>query len=221
MKKIISILLLAVLCLSFVSCGESAYDKYVKAELESTVTVEVYVQATQSWWENKITVYAADKDGAYFIYEMACTEADAEKLVPGTKIKVTGRKTEWSGEIEIADATFEFAGEDTYVSPAIDLTDVLSNSEELIKYQNRLASFKGLTVVKVEYQGGARGKDIYLTVSDGTNEYGFCVESYLTGPSTTVYTTVEALAAGDVIDVEGFLYWYEGVNTHITSVTKK
>jgi hypothetical protein len=41
------------------------------------------VQATQSWWDNKITVYAQDQDGAYFLYEMACSEEDAAKLVPG------------------------------------------------------------------------------------------------------------------------------------------
>ena len=181
MKKIISILLLAVLCLSFVSCGESAYDKYVNAELESNVTVEMYVQATQSWWDNKITVYAADEDGAYFVYELACSEEDSKKLTPGTKIKVTGRKTAWEGEVEIMDATFEFAGDDTYVAEAVDLTNVLANAEELIKYQNRLATFKNLTVVKFDYQGGVRGKDIYLTLSDGTNEYSFCVEQYLTG----------------------------------------
>ena len=27
------------------------------------------------------------------------------------------------------------------------------------------------------------------------------------------------IAAGDVVDVEGFLYWYEGMNPHITSIT--
>ena len=221
MKKIISVLLLVVLCLAFVSCGESAYDKYVNAELESNVTVDMYVQATQSWWDNKITVYGADEDGAYFVYELACSEADAAKLVPGTKITVTGRKTAWAGEVEIMDATFVFAGDETYVSEAIDLTSKLANAEELIKYQNRLAIFKGLTVVKVEYQGGARGKDIYLSVSDGTNEYSFCVEQYLTGPNTEVYQAVEALAAGDVVDVTGFVYWYEGVNTHITAIAKK
>ncbi len=222
MKKIISFLLLAVLCLSFVSCGESAYDKYVNAELESNVTVEMYVQATQSWWDNKITVYAADKDGAYFVYELACSEADAAKLTPGTKIKVTGRKTAWEGEVEIMDATFEFAGEDTYVAEAVDLTDVLANAEELIKYQNRLAVFKGLTVVKYDYQGGVRGKDIYLTLSDGTNEYDFCVEQYLTGPDSELYKAVEALKAGDKVDVEGFVYWYaNAVNPHITDITKK
>ncbi len=221
MKKIISILLLAVLCLSFVSCGESAYDKYVNAELDSSVTVDMYVQATQSWWDNKITLYGADKDGAYFVYEMTCTEEDSKKLTPGTKITVTGTKAEWAGEVEITEATFEFAGDDTYVAEAIDLTNVLANEEELITYQNRLAVFKNLTVVKYEYQGGARGKDVYLTVSDGTNEYSFCVEQYLTGPDSDVYKAVEALKAGDKVDVTGFVYWYEGVNTHITGVTKK
>ena len=222
MKKIISILLLAVLCLSFVSCGESAYDKYVNTELESTVTVEMYVQATQSWWDNKITVYGADEDGAYFVYELACSEADAAKLTPGTKIEVTGRKTAWEGEVEIMDATFKFAGEETYVAEAVDLTNVLAKADELIEYQNRLAIFKGLTVVKYEYQGGVRGKDIYLTLSDGTNEYSFCVEQYLTGPDSDVYKAVEALVAGDKVDVEGFVYWYaNAVNPHVTAVTKK
>ena len=36
--------------------------------LDSEVTVETYVQAKQSWWEDKATVYTQDKDGAYFVY---------------------------------------------------------------------------------------------------------------------------------------------------------
>ena len=31
----------------------------------------------------------------------------------------------------------------------------------------------------------------------------------------------ENLKIGDKVDMEGFLYWYEGVNPHITSVTVK
>ena len=34
-----------------------------------------------------------------------------------------------------------------------------------------------------------------------------------------VYTAVRELKVGDVVDLEGFLYWYEGANPHITSVT--
>ena len=29
------------------------------------------------------------------------------------------------------------------------------------------------------------------------------------------------LQIGDTIDAEGFLYWYEGVNPHITAITVK
>ena len=34
-------------------------------------------------------------------------------------------------------------------------------------------------------------------------------------------TVGKALKKGDVVDMEGFLYWYEGVNPHITAVTVK
>ena len=75
--------------------GEVAVDvlthaEYIAAELNSFVIIDAYVQAHQSWWDNKITVYLADEDGAYFAYEMACSEEDAAKLVPGTKIRVYG-----------------------------------------------------------------------------------------------------------------------------------
>ncbi len=44
------------------------------------------------------------------------------------------------------------------------------------------------------------------------------MESYLCGPDTDVYKAVEMLNVGDVIDLEGFLYWYNGANPHITAV---
>ena len=47
------------------------------------------------------------------------------------------------------------------------------------------------------------------------------MESYLCASSTDVYKAVENLKVGDTVDMEGYLYWYEGVNPHITSVTVK
>jgi hypothetical protein len=45
------------------------------------------------------------------------------------------------------------------------------------------------------------------------------VERYLTDPSTEVYKAFAELKAGDVVDVEGFLYYYaDAINPHITSV---
>ena len=101
----------------------------------------------------------------------------------------------------------------------IDVTDLLA-SEELIAHQNELVAFKGMTVKAIEYKNGEPGDDIYVTLEKDGAEYSFCVEVYLTGPDTAVYTTVGELAEGDVVDVEGFLYWYEGMNPHITNITK-
>ena len=192
------------------------YAEYAAAELDSEVVVECYVQNHQSWWDNKITVYAADADGAYFLYEMACSEEDAAKLVPGTKIRVSGYKGEWAGEVEIMDATFTFVEGDTYIAEPVDATELLG-TEELINYQNQLAAFKGMTVEAISYKNDG-GDDIYLTLSLNGTPYEFCVEVYLTGTDSDVYTTVGTLKAGDVVDVEGFLYWYEGVNPHITAI---
>ena len=63
--------------------------------------------------------------------------------------------------------------------------------------------------------------DLYFNVSLNGQTYTFTVESYLCDNTTDVYKTVEGLKVGDVIDMEGFLYWYNGVNPHITNVTVK
>ena len=194
------------------------YEEFMAAENEAKVCVETYVQAHQSWWDNKITVYAQDPDGAYFIYELACAEEDAAKLTAGTKIRVSGTKGTWAGEIEIMDGTFEFVeGAEPFVAEAFDATDLLG-TEDLIKHQNKLVVFKGMTVKAIEYKNGEPGDDIYVTLTLGEADYSFCVERYLTDPETDVYKAVGELKAGDVIDVTGFLYWYEGPNTHITAV---
>jgi len=195
------------------------HEEYMAADMDSAVTIETYVQGNQSWWDNKITVYCQSPDGAYFLYELACSEEDAAKLVPGTKILVNGYKGEWAGEVEVMDGTFEFVeGGDTFIAEALDVTELLG-TDELINHQNEVVTFKGLTVEAVEYKNGEPGDDIYVTLSNGTASFDFCVEMYLTGPDTEVYQTVGTLAAGDVVDIEGFLYWYEGPNTHITSVS--
>lgn len=211
--------------------GVMTYEEYAAAELETRVVVETYVQAKQAWWEDKATIYTQDEDGAYFLYEMPCSREDYEKLVPGTKIKVTGYKGEWSGEVEIIDIE-EFEIEDgSYIAEAEDVTSLLG-SDDLINHQNRFVAFKGMTVEAIKdadgndvaflynWDGsGQDGNDLYFNVSVGGETYTFTVESYLCDNTTDVYAAVKALNIGDKIDMEGFLYWYNGVNPHITSVT--
>lgn len=246
MKKLIAIMLAMLMVLSLAACGETkeepkndeqvnneqtnneqtnnedevtvmTWDEYMAAELDAEVVVECYVQGHQSWWDNKITVYAQDDNGGYFMYEMACSEEDAEKLVPGTKIRVTGVKAEWSGEVEIVDATFEIIADDTKIYEAEDVTALLG-TDELLAKQNMFVAFKGVTLKEVAYKNDEPGDDIYVTVTSGDADYSFCVEMYLTGPETDVYKAFETLEAGTKVDIEGFAYWYEGINTHITSI---
>lgn len=233
MKKIIALFLALTLSFIFVGCSETdsgaeadvksegvmTHAEYMAAAMDTEVVIEAYVQATQSWWEDKITVYAQDHDGAYFMYEMACSEEDSAKLTPGTKIKVTGYKGQFEGEIEIMDATFEFVDDGkTFVAEAFDATSLLG-TDELINHQNEFVSFKGMTIDAVTFKNDAPGDDVYLTVSKDGAAYDFCLEVYLTGPDTEVYKTVSEIAPGTVVDMEGFLYWYQGANPHITSVT--
>jgi len=199
--------------------GVMTYAEYAAAELDSEVVVETYVQANQSWWDGKETLYTADEEGGYFIYDMACTEEEAAKLVPGTKIKVTGYKSEWSGEVEIVDATFEIE-EGNYIAKPVDVTKLLG-TDELVGHQNQLVSFTGLTVENIAFKNDEPGDDIYVTLSKDGNTFDFCLEYYLNGSDAAFYDLVSGLEAGQVVDVEGFLYWYEGPNTHLTSVTVK
>ena len=248
MKKILAILLTLTFVFALTACGGGfdpsaksegvmTYAEYDAAALDTEVVIEGFVQATQGWWfddsvgHGKITAYLQDPDGAYFMYNMTCTQEDAEKLTPGTKIKVTGFKGAYKGEVEIMDATFEIL-EGNWIAEATDVTALLA-SDELINYQNRFVSIKGAKIVASTDANGAEkaflynwdgsgepGNDLYFNVEVDGKVYNMCVESYLTGDGTDVYEAVEALSIGDVIDMEGFLYWYDGVNPHITSAKK-
>ena len=214
-----------------------SYDEFMALEFDEPVIISTYVQAKQAWWDNKATLYTQTPEGAYFIYEMPMTEVEYEALVPGTKILVSGTKAEWSGEIEIQDAIYELGdSSDTYIAEPVDITEMLG-TDDLIKYQNQYISVKDMKIMAADdaadndaafiynYNGsGTDGDDLYFKVSKGGENdpvYTFTVESYLTGPGTDVYEAVKNLKVGDTVDMEGYLYWYEGANPHITSVTVK
>ena len=211
-----------------------SYDEYMAAELDSEVTIQAYVQAKQSYYaeQGTATVYLQDKDGGYFAYDMKCSQEDYDAMTEGTCIQVTGFKSEWSGEIEIMDGQLDSIVEgDTFVAEPLDVTEMLG-TDELESHQNEKVAFKGLTVEAstdangneaaflYNYDGsGADGDDLYFNVSYNGQTYTFTVESYLCDNTTEVYKAVTALEVGQTIDCEGFLYWYEGVDPHITSVT--
>lgn len=209
-----------------------SYAEYASAELETEVTIEAYVQGKQSWWDDKATVYLQDEDGAYFCYNMACSEEDYAKLTDGQKIRVNGFKSAWSGEVEIVDATFEVI-DGNWIATPVDVTADLG-TDDLINKQNQLVSFTGMKIEAskdadgneaaflYKWDGsGEEGDDLYFNVSVNDKTYTFTVESYLCDKDSEVYKAVKELKIGDTVDMEGFLYWYEGANPHITKVTVK
>lgn len=248
MKKILALVLALTLVFALAACskdngsagndaadtdvkgeGVMTYDEFMAAEEGSSVTVEAYVLDHQSWWDDKVTVYAQDDDGGYFFYDMACSEADAAKLTPGTKIKVTGDKSVWSGEIEITDATFEFEdGSKTFSPVAID--DKLG-TDELEQYMNMYVSVSGAKIADKgdgaaffynwDNSGEDGGSDLYFDIEVNGGTYTFVVRRYLTPGGSDVYEAVKNLQVGDTVDIEGYLYWYEGPQPHITSITVK
>lgn len=277
MKKLFALLLCLLMILSVSACSKKTDDTPNEEQEEGTVdvdpnakgegvmtyaefaavpsdgstevTIEAYVQGSQSYW-NGASMYLQDKDGAYFVYNLgdgAIVNIDEENfakcidvtdpyfgLGKGTKVKVTGYKTEWSGEVEIADAKIEvLADAPTWIAEPTEVTNLLGK-DELLDYQNQKVKFIGLEVAPsydkdgnehaflYNYDGSGEvgsNSDLYFNVLYNGQEYNFCVESYLAYEGTDVYKTVESLNIGDYIDCEAFLYWYNGANPHVYNVS--
>lgn len=244
MKKLLTVLLGVLMVLSLAGCGSkeeapvedltepcptaaNTYADFVAAANDTELELLMSVQDHESWWDGKVTVYAQDDEGGYLCYDMAADEATANAMVPGTLIRVKGYKAEWSGELELADATCEIiaGGCDGKIYDAEDVTALIGNNEELAKHMNKKALFKNLTVVSQSYNWDGSGtrddSDIYLYLTDANGvNITFTVRRYLTDNTTDVFKAVEALQPGDVVDLTAYLYWYEEPQARIIEVVK-
>jgi len=216
-------------------------EEFDLAEIDAPVCVEAYVQASQGWFERdgagRMTIYLQNEEGGFFAYELPMDEEASKQLVPGTKIRVEGFKSMWpevDGEVEIIDGTYEVLDAEPWIAEAEDVTGMLG-TDKLVDHMNEKIAIKGAKVVASTVNGageyaflynwdgsGDRNDpktDLYFNVEVNGATYTLTVESYLCNNETDVYKAVEALQIGDVIDLEGFLYWYNGANPHITAVT--
>ena len=211
------------------------FEDYMAAATDTEVVVQGSIQGKQNYFvkddQGKASIYLQDQNGgAYFIYELPCTEKEYELMEIGKTIKVKGYKSEWSGEIEVIDIeTWMFVDGD-YIAEAEDVTALLG-TDDLAAKMNKKVLFKGMKVEPIKdkdnndvafiynYDGsGTEGDDLYFNVSVNGQTYTFTVESYLCGPDSDIYKAVKDFHIGDVIDLEGCLYWYNGPNPHITAV---
>ena len=221
-----------------------SHEEFIAAESGEDIAIEAYVQGKQYYnsWGNT-SLYLQDDNGGYYVYRWYCTEEEYNAIEIGDKVKVVGEKGEWAGEHEVAEATAKVQKLDAEPKfyDALDCTDLLG-TDDLIKHQNEFVKFTALKVVEsvansidpetqqeVEHKGaflynwdgsGERGSDIYFNVTDGKNTYQFLIESDLCNKDSNAYKMAETLEVGDYINVEGFLFWYNGLNPHINYIEK-
>ena len=161
MKKLLTVLLSMLMLCGLAACSKNEktvtqndtptdvptakndYASYMEADVDSEVEVLMSVQATQGYWEDngqgKLTIYGEDDNGGYFVYNANVDKETAEKVVEGALIKVTGIKGEWSGEVEILDASVEVVGEGT-----VSVNLVLASSKAEFVFFNFLFSCSDL-----------------------------------------------------------------------------
>ena len=251
MKKITALLLALVVVLSLAACGKPAqtgdvdpnaksedamtWAEFTAAEDQTPIIIEAFIQGKRVYSEEyqNTCLYLADGDGAYFVYRLPCTAEEYAKFVDGQKIRITGYKTSWAGEIEVdAGAEFELL-EGNWIADVVPGNELLG-TDKLIENQNAFVSFTGLTVApSTDAEGnevaflynwdgsGQDGDDLYFNVSLNGETYTFTVETDQTPADSDVYAAVKALNVGDTVDIQGFLYWYEGPQTHVTYVGVK
>ena len=250
MKKIVTLLLALTLLVSLAACGKSGsnwanpavkssdamtWAEYTAAADDTPVVIEAFIQGVYAYSAEygNTSLFLADADGAYFVYRLPCTAEEYAKFEYGQKIRITGYRASWAGEIEVAaDAQFELL-DGKWIPAAVDATAFLG-TDELVNYQNAAVTFTGLTVAPstdadgnevaflYNWDGsGQDGSDLYFNVTANGQTYTFTVETDQTAADSDVYAAVKALNVGDTVDVEGFLYWYEGPQPHVTSVTVK
>lgn len=202
------------------SDGTLSYSEYVAKNDGDEVCIDAYITGKQSWWNNMAVIYLADDNGAYFAYNLACTEEQYNtELKIGNNIKVSGEKTTYNGQVEVMNPTYVLlTGTKLYDAKTV-------TADKIGDYPSQKVKVENLTVVSFDTnaESVAAGNDLYYTVTDGTTNYQYAVESYLTNKETQTYKTVKDLKAGDVITVEGFVYyWYTAqIQTTAITVTQK
>ena len=199
-----------------------SHEEYLSAEYGSTVLVDSYVQGKTKLADGKASFFLQSPDGACFVYELPCTEEEYEKLSEGQRILVSGTKTLWQGETEITDASFELL-EGSYIAEPADLRSLFSaeGAEEMALHQNERIRLPYLEVVITEgntspVRYGAdgtgepgTGKDLYFTAGSMGWVYDFVVKADMFEETSELYQLAESLEIGDVVNLEGFLYWYD------------
>ena len=211
-----------------------SYEEYIDAENGEYVTIDGYITGRCTWYGNAASFYLQDDDGGYYVYNLPCSQDQYNKdLKVGQKISNTGQKGEWAGEVEILgqpdgeeQATWKkLKGTKTYDPIELDsIEDMVNHPNQLVSLQVQITS-DGATATGGEPTSGV---DLLYNVKNphtlGATEYTFYLESYneLSQYSTetdSIYQTVLNFNEGDIYEVVGYSYSYNGPQLHTISAS--
>ena len=207
----------------------NSFSEFLSADDSQPVTIESYLQEKQTWSDGKTGIFLQDEEGAYYVYNLPCTMEEYLDLNPGQRLRIRGYKTDFSGELQLTDASFSVLN-GSYLADPYDVTEIFG-SDELYLYLNRRIRLTGLTVesmfdgTSAFYYGWdntgnvEKESDLYFTASNSSETCTFLVKTQLRGTDSEAYRTVQNLRIGDTVNLEGILSWYNGPQPLVTSIT--
>ncbi len=135
-------------------------DKFadvIKAEKDTMVTVAGNVAYVYNDNGNSLIYFTlADADGSYYVYKLPATAANADSVVVGKKLTISGKISIYKNWIEIASPEILKVEDGTAVEPTV-ITEMPVVTPET---QSKLVTFTG-KVTK------SSGKDLEVTIGEG------------------------------------------------------
>ena len=210
------------------------YSQFVSAAADSEVAVEGYLQGwAYSKQQGNVGLYIMNDDGNFYAYRVVCDDATAASFSEGIKVRVEGLKAYWEGFHEVKEGgKVEILG-GTKVYDPVDVTESLADTDSMVRMQGAKVCVTGAVISPKQLEGkdaaflynwngsGAEGNnnDLYIDIKIGENVFTAVVESDETPEGSDTYKAVTGLQIGQTVDIEGFMYWYQGPQIHIHSIS--
>ena len=181
---------------------------------QAGITVEGQVTAVQG-----SSFYIDDGISSIFIYNYGNNHG----FVVGDSVTVTGTLTSYSGLMQIKSKT---AGgkltDKTYTArSAVTLTEAEFTKENLTGQDGRIVKLENLTFVEIKkaWASGSSGTTAQYIFKLGNTNITLTLNKFATN-GAGVKDIIEALTAGDVIDVTAPMGWYNGPQVDLTNASE-
>ena len=205
----------------------SDYESFLSDDGQHPLTIDSYLQQKCAWQDGYTSLYLEDETGAYYVYRLICSIEEYEAMQPGRKMRITGYKSEFSGEPEITDATVSMLDGEYFAKP-VDISDV--TEEDLHRHINHAVTFQNFEIAPMfdgrsawfyewDNSGSAYDEsDLYFVAVGPAFSCSSVVNTQLRAADSDTYLAVQRLSVGDRVNLTGILTWYNGPQLLVTDL---